>query len=70
MSAVPPKESIVISCDDCTMQGTSACEDCVVTFLCNRDAHDAVVIDVAEARALRRLSDAGLVPELRHVARG
>ena len=61
--------TLTISCDDCTMRNTSACADCVVTFLCNREPHDAVVIDVSEARALRLLSDAGLVPELRHVAR-
>jgi hypothetical protein len=63
-------QTLTISCDDCTMQATAACADCVVTFLCNREPHDAVVIDVAEARALRMLSAAGLVPELRHVARG
>jgi hypothetical protein len=62
--------TLTISCDDCTMQGSSACADCVVTFLCDREPNDAVVIDVAEARALRLLSDAGLVPQLRHVARG
>jgi hypothetical protein len=26
--------SITISCDDCAMQGTSVCEGCVVTYLC------------------------------------
>ena len=59
----------IISCDDCIMQGTSTCEDCVVTFICNRDEGDAVVIDVAEARAVRLLGDAGLVPHLRQVRR-
>jgi hypothetical protein len=59
----------VISCDDCVMQGTSTCDDCVVTFICNRDDDDAVVIDVAEARAVRLLGDAGLVPRLRQVRR-
>jgi hypothetical protein len=59
----------IISCDDCVMQGTSTCEDCVVTFICNRDEGDAVVIDVAEARAVRLLGDAGLVPQLRQVRR-
>jgi hypothetical protein len=55
-----------ISCQDCTMQHTSACEDCVVTFLCNREPNEAVVFDVAEARAVRLLGAAGLVPTLRH----
>ncbi|MEA2716009.1 MAG: hypothetical protein QOI99_326, partial [Actinomycetota bacterium] len=30
-----------ISCDDCVMQGTSACDDCVVTFICGREPHEA-----------------------------
>jgi hypothetical protein len=55
-----------ISCQDCTMQHTSACEDCVVTFLCNREPDEAVVFDLAEARAVRLLGAAGLVPTLRH----
>jgi hypothetical protein len=59
-------QGFTISCDECVMQGTDACDDCVVTFLCDRDPHEAVVVDVAEARALRVLADAGLVPALRH----
>jgi len=58
-----------IDCDDCAMQGTAACADCVVTFLCCRDEDSAVVIDVAEVRALRLLRDAGLAPALRHQRR-
>jgi len=61
--------TMTISCDDCSMQGTSACEDCVVTFICGREPEDALVIDAAEARAVRMLSRAGLIPELRHRAR-
>lgn len=58
-------ESLRIDCDECVMQGTSACDDCVVTFIVNRAPGDAVVIDAAEERALRALRDAGLVPGLR-----
>ena len=58
---------MTISCDDCTMQHTSACDDCVVTFICGREPDDAVVIDATEVRAVRLLSDAGLVPKLRYV---
>lgn len=58
--------SLHISCDTCVMEGTSACTDCVVTFLCERDPGDAVVIDVAEVRALRLLEQGGLAPALRH----
>ena len=59
----------VISCDDCVMQHSDACDDCVVTFICNREPDEAVVIDAAEARAVRMLGDAGLVPRLRQVRR-
>jgi hypothetical protein len=58
-----------IDCDECLMQGTSTCDDCIVTFICSREPDDALVVDVAEERALRLLSGAGLVPELRHVRR-
>jgi hypothetical protein len=58
--------SITIDCAECTLEGTDACDDCLVTFLCDRAADDAVVIDVAEARAVRLLGAAGLVPSLRH----
>jgi hypothetical protein len=58
-----------ISCDDCVMQRTAACDDCVVSFICDREPDEAVVIDVAEARAVRLLSEAGLVPPLRQLRR-
>ena len=61
--------TIEISCDDCEMQRTSACSDCIVTFICGRNPADAVIVDASEARALRLLSGSGLVPELRHVRR-
>jgi hypothetical protein len=58
--------SFTISCDDCAMQGTSACEECIVTFICDREPEDAVVIDAGEARALRMLRRGGLLPPLLH----
>ena len=57
---------MLISCSDCVMEGTDACADCVVTFLCEREPDEAVVIDVEEARALRLLERGGLAPVLRH----
>jgi len=58
-----------IDCGDCVMAGTSACDECVVTFICGRRPGEAVVIDVEEERAVRVMSSAGLVPELRHERR-
>lgn len=55
-----------INCDDCVMQHTSTCDDCMVSFIVDRQPGEAIVIDVEEERAVRLLSDAGLLPELRH----
>ena len=54
-----------ITCDDCAMDGTVACHDCVVTFLCGTAAE----FDDQEADTLRLFQAAGLAPALRHVAR-
>jgi hypothetical protein len=62
--------AITIDCDECAMQHTTACADCVVTFLCDRPEGAAVVLQLAEARALRVLADAGLAPALRHRPQG
>ncbi len=57
--------TFTISCDECSLQETDACDDCVVSFLLEREPDDAVVIDADEARAMRMLERAGLVPSLR-----
>jgi predicted metal-binding protein len=61
-------DGICFSCDDCEFQETSACEDCLMSFVLGREPEDAIVVNVEEARAMRMLSRAGLVPELRHSA--
>jgi hypothetical protein len=58
--------SLTISCEECVMRDTDACDGCVVSFICGREPDDAVIIDVAEARAIRLLGRSGLVPPLRH----
>lgn len=58
-------ESIVIDCDSCAIRSAAACGDCVVTALIGPP--DDVTLDVAEVRALRVLSDEGMVPPLRLV---
>lgn len=61
-------ESVLrIDCDECALQATAACEDCVITFLCGVESSSPVVVDLAEARAMRLLDDAGLAPPLRHI---
>jgi len=57
--------TIVIECEHCELRGTDACRDCLVTFVLDREPDDAVVIDAAEARAVRMLGRAGLVPRIR-----
>ena len=58
-----------VDCAECERQYTETCNDCIVTFLCDRAPGDAVTIDLAEERAIRMLADAGLAPGLRHVRR-
>jgi hypothetical protein len=62
------------------MRATSACADCVVTFLSGRESNEATnawippapgqafVLDDAEAETLRLLQAAGLAPDLRHAS--
>jgi hypothetical protein len=59
-------ETLTISCSDCVLQESDACEDCIVTFVVDHDPREAVIIDAAEQRAVRLLHDAGLLPGLRH----
>lgn len=58
--------SLSIDCGECVMDGTVACDDCVVTFILNREPGQVVEIDAEETRALTLLQSEGLVPELRH----
>ena len=60
---------LTIDCDCCALRATAACDDCVVSFLLEREPDDAVVIDADEARAMRMLERAGLVPTLRFSSR-
>lgn len=62
-------DDVRIDCGSCIHESTPTCDDCVVSFLLSRDPDDAIVIDAAEARAMRMLERAGLVPALRHEER-
>jgi hypothetical protein len=53
-----------IDCDECRMQDTAACEDCVVTFLLGTEPGPIELAD-GEQAALGNLAQAGLVPPLR-----
>jgi hypothetical protein len=59
-------EAFTIDCADCMHQNTTVCEDCVVSFLVGRQPEDAIVVDADEARAVRMLEQAGLIPGIRH----
>ena len=56
---------MLIDCDECVMQHTSACDDCVVTVLLAGQTLRRVELDATEADAIDNLADAGLVPHLR-----
>jgi hypothetical protein len=61
--------AMVIDCDECVMQGTGACGDCVVSHILGREPGSAVVLDLSEERAIRSLAEVGLVPRLLHLPR-
>jgi hypothetical protein len=63
-------ETLFIDCDGCVGKEVGACDGCVVSFILGREPGDAVVIDVAEQRAMRLLSNAGMVPPLRYCPTG
>ena len=67
--AVAVQEAFTVDCADCRYQETSVCDDCVVSFIVGRQPEDAIVIDADEARAVRLLEQAGLVPGVRHSRR-
>lgn len=52
------------------MQHTTACDDCVVSFIVGHPPGEAVVLDLDEERAVRSLESAGLVPGLLYLGRG
>ena len=56
---------MLLDCESCVMHATSACDDCIVTYLLHRP-EGAVVIDADAERALRNLADAGLAPVNRY----
>lgn len=58
--------SLTVDCSTCVMRETPACDDCMVTFICDRDPSDAVIITIDELRAMRTLSEGGLMPDLKH----
>ncbi|MCA1833981.1 MAG: hypothetical protein ABR548_10085 [Actinomycetota bacterium] len=55
---------MVIDCNDCVMQGTDGCNDCVVSYILDRPG-GAVVFDSQEERAVRAMTRAGLLPLLK-----
>jgi hypothetical protein len=61
--------AFTVDCAECTHRHTQVCDDCVVSFIIGREPEDALVVDAAEARAVRLLEQAGLVPGVRHESR-
>ena len=69
MRSLPPADAdgaFTIDCAECAHRHSSVCDDCVVSFIVDRHPDDAIVVDADEARAVRLLEQAGLVPGVRH----
>ena len=56
---------MLINCDECVMQHTDACNDCVVSVLLAGRPLRRVELDDSETEAIEHLAEAGLVPQLR-----
>lgn len=59
---------MLIDCDGCAMQHSSACDDCVVTFILGAQP-GPLELDDSEHEALSNLASEGLVPRLRLISR-
>ena len=57
---------MIIDCNECAMQHTSTCDDCIVPMLVDLSVGTADLSD-AESDAVRHLSEAGLVSPIRLV---
>ena len=62
------RATMLIDCNECEMQYTTACRECVVTHVL-RDLAGPVEFDSEQAEALEILADVGLVAPLRLVRR-
>lgn len=60
---------LLIDCDACAMQHTSACDDCVVSYLVGYEPEAPVLLNQKEFRAVELLCDVGLVPSNKFTAR-
>lgn len=59
---------MIIDCDECAMQHTSACSECVISVLLGEIGRP-VVLSHDEHEALGHLADAGMVAPLRLIPR-
>jgi hypothetical protein len=59
---------MMIDCNECAMQHTLACRDCVVAHLLH-DLISPIELDEDRVEALDVLADAGMVPQLRLMPR-
>lgn len=57
---------MIIDCNRCVMQHTTACDDCIVSVLL-ATGDDAIELGTDEASALGHLAEAGLVAPIRLV---
>lgn len=60
---------MIIDCNECAMQHTTTCDDCIVPMLVDLSAGTAALTEV-ETDAVRHLSEAGLVSPIRLVPLG
>ncbi len=72
LDATGDSAKFVLSCDGCVMAKSAACADCVVTYLCGKDASELGgsprhELSPAEFATLSSLQAVGMAPVNRHL---
>ena len=60
------KKYLSIDCESCPLINTDLCDDCLVTFICDRDPKAAVIVSLEEWKSMKSMTKVGLLPELRN----
>ena len=55
-----------IDCELCPLANTDSCDDCLVTFICDRDPKEAIIVSLDEWKSMKSMTKVGLLPELRN----
>ena len=50
------KKYLSIDCESCPLINTDSCDDCLVTFICDRDPEAAVIVSLEEWKSMKSMT--------------